>query len=314
MPLYPAGGGLTSVATANIENSAVTYAKIQNVSATDKLLGRSTSGAGVVEEIACTTAGRALIDDADAPAQRATLGAAATVAADVRPGVPPSSPDSFDEEFATAHGMTAWNPGSNTTLTQSTALASLRVAASAGSGAAYKVGGAVKALPASDHLFIVAEIELDGNAVLGATSYPGGGLALLVDPVGSPTTCDFECLVLTTNGVTNVPVLRRIRFADYQNVSGADFADSPIPFSGGWVGAMVEVSTGKVTWYANARGHGWTQLFAEVTMSGSPTHAGPIVLGITAAADGIRAMHLRCPQKAASALYGTAPLPLGRAP
>jgi hypothetical protein len=45
------------------------------VSATDKLLGRSTAGAGIVEEIACTAAGRALLDDADAAAQRATLGA-----------------------------------------------------------------------------------------------------------------------------------------------------------------------------------------------------------------------------------------------
>lgn len=60
-----------------IDNSAVTYAKIQNVSATDKLLGRSTAGAGVIEEIACTAAGRALLDDADAAAQLATLGAQA---------------------------------------------------------------------------------------------------------------------------------------------------------------------------------------------------------------------------------------------
>lgn len=34
-----------------IDNSTVTYAKMQNVSATNRLLGRSTAGAGVVEEI-----------------------------------------------------------------------------------------------------------------------------------------------------------------------------------------------------------------------------------------------------------------------
>lgn len=60
--------------TFTIDNTAVTYAKIQNVSATDRILGRSSAGAGVIQEITCTSAGRALIDDADAAAQRTTLG------------------------------------------------------------------------------------------------------------------------------------------------------------------------------------------------------------------------------------------------
>ena len=63
-----------AVITAKLDSAAVTYDKIQNVSATDRLLGRSTAGAGSVEEIACTAAGRALLDDADAATQRATLG------------------------------------------------------------------------------------------------------------------------------------------------------------------------------------------------------------------------------------------------
>ena len=63
-----------AVGTTEIANDAVTYAKIQNVSATDRILGRSTAGAGDIEEITCTAAGRALIDDADATAQRTTLG------------------------------------------------------------------------------------------------------------------------------------------------------------------------------------------------------------------------------------------------
>lgn len=41
--------------------------------ATDKLLGRLSSGAGAGEEIPLTAAGRALLDDADAAAQRVTL-------------------------------------------------------------------------------------------------------------------------------------------------------------------------------------------------------------------------------------------------
>ena len=57
-------------------------------SATDRLLGRASSGAGVAEEIACSAAGRALIAADDAQAQCAALGtwrvlAASAVAASV---------------------------------------------------------------------------------------------------------------------------------------------------------------------------------------------------------------------------------------
>ena len=46
-------GDVTSVSdgATTIANDAVTYAKMQNVSATDRILGRDTSGAGIVEEI-----------------------------------------------------------------------------------------------------------------------------------------------------------------------------------------------------------------------------------------------------------------------
>ncbi len=73
-------GEVTSAAdgATTIAADAVTYAKMQNISATDKILGRETAGAGDTEEIACTAAGRALLDDANAAAQRATLGAAAS--------------------------------------------------------------------------------------------------------------------------------------------------------------------------------------------------------------------------------------------
>lgn len=57
-----------------IDDDVVTYAKMQNVSATDKILGRSTAGAGDVEEITFTAFARSLADDADATAARSTLG------------------------------------------------------------------------------------------------------------------------------------------------------------------------------------------------------------------------------------------------
>lgn len=74
-----AGGTATTIAsnavvTAKIADANVTYAKIQNVSATDKILGRSTAGAGVVEEITCTSAARSILDDTTTAAIATTLG------------------------------------------------------------------------------------------------------------------------------------------------------------------------------------------------------------------------------------------------
>lgn len=56
-----------------VDPNAITYAKIQDVSATDKILGRSTAGAGDIEEIAFTSAARALADDSTADAMLGTL-------------------------------------------------------------------------------------------------------------------------------------------------------------------------------------------------------------------------------------------------
>lgn len=63
-----------NVTTAKLATNAVTYEKLQNTSSTDVMLGRSSAGAGNVEEITVTAAGRELLNDADATEQRATLG------------------------------------------------------------------------------------------------------------------------------------------------------------------------------------------------------------------------------------------------
>jgi hypothetical protein len=73
-------GNATAIAAGVIVNAdvnasaAIAFSKLANVSTTDRLLGRSTAGAGAIEEVVCTAAGRALIDDADAATQRTTLG------------------------------------------------------------------------------------------------------------------------------------------------------------------------------------------------------------------------------------------------
>ena len=59
-------------AAASIADGSITLAKLADL-ATDRLIGRQTAGTGVPEAVTCTAAGRALLDDADAAAQRATL-------------------------------------------------------------------------------------------------------------------------------------------------------------------------------------------------------------------------------------------------
>lgn len=55
-------------------DAAITLSKLAPLSATDRLLGRSSAGGGAIEEIPCSAAGRALLTDTDAKAQRSTLG------------------------------------------------------------------------------------------------------------------------------------------------------------------------------------------------------------------------------------------------
>lgn len=63
-----AGSGATTIA-----NDAVTYAKMQNVSAQYRVLGRSSSGAGDVEEITTSAAGISFLNAATAAAQGAII-------------------------------------------------------------------------------------------------------------------------------------------------------------------------------------------------------------------------------------------------
>ena len=64
----------TFTGTVVVPNTSFVYAKLQNVSATDRILGRFNAGAGVIEEITCTPAARAFLDDVTTADERTTIG------------------------------------------------------------------------------------------------------------------------------------------------------------------------------------------------------------------------------------------------
>lgn len=68
--------GFGTIATGGIANDAVTYAKMQNISAQYRLLGRSTAGAGDTEEITSSANMFSLLGSADYSAARTSLGLA----------------------------------------------------------------------------------------------------------------------------------------------------------------------------------------------------------------------------------------------
>ncbi len=65
-----------SLAIGQVPNDLITYAKIQHVSNTDRLLGRVSASAGDIEEITCTDAAQSILDDTTVAAILATLGGA----------------------------------------------------------------------------------------------------------------------------------------------------------------------------------------------------------------------------------------------
>ena len=175
-----------SVATASIADGSVTYAKIQDVSATDKLLGRSTAGSGDVEEIACTAAGRALLDDAAASNQRTTLGlGAAALLADP---VPLANGGTGGTTKALAHDAVVYTPVTLITWsTSATAVGATTVAmfnnATTLAGYVVPAGKTLKLLSISASVLTGATVgaNYDINAVVRTSAGVNTTLAQMLD-------------------------------------------------------------------------------------------------------------------------------------
>jgi hypothetical protein len=201
----------SNLGTAALADGAVTYAKLQDVSATDRLLGRSTAGSGDVEEITCTAAGRALLDDADAAAQRATLGL----------GTLATQSGTFSGTFSGTSSGT--NTGDQTiTLTGDvTGSGTGSFAATIASGAVVeaKIGtGAVTTGKVADDAITAAKLADSSAAVVAATVPAGSGAFVGQQWVNTATAIEY-----TWDGTT------WLRQASLSTISFSD--TSPLSFS-----------------------------------------------------------------------------------
>jgi len=172
-----------TLATASYANDSVTYAKMQNVSATDRVLGRSTAGAGDAEELVCTAFGRSLIDDADASAGRTTLGV-----------VIGTNVQAYDGELAAIAGLTS---------------AADAVPYFTGSGTASTLTCTTAARTVLDDTTVAAMV----NTLGGATSTGTGGLVridgstltgavVVTGPTGSLTITGQVAVTIPTTNTT----------------------------------------------------------------------------------------------------------------
>lgn len=172
-----------------LDSSVVTYAKIQNVSATDKILGRSTAGAGVVEEIACTSTARSILDDTSTGAVRTTIGVA--IGTDVQ---------AYDAELAALAGLTS--AADSFPYFTGTGTAALAVITSA-------------ARTVLDDTTVGAMVDTIGGASASGT----GGLARIDSPAFTTTITTPQIAVSTGTITTSQP----ISIAQTWNAAGVTF-------------------------------------------------------------------------------------------
>jgi hypothetical protein len=197
------GDSSTDSINFDISDNSVTFAKMQDI-ATDTLIGRSTSGTGDPETISCTAAGRAILDDANASAQRTTLGLA--IGTDVQ---------AFDADLSAIAALSSTGIAARTasnTWAQRTIAAGTGIGVTDGDG----VSGNPTVAITDSELLAIAGLSSAADTII---QFTGSGTAQVVN-------FKFGTYSPTYTGVANITTaagaatLNYIRFGDKVVVFG----------------------------------------------------------------------------------------------
>jgi len=241
-----------------------------NVSATDKLLGRSTAGAGAVEEITLTSAGRALLDDADAEAQRTTLGLGSAATSNTS-AFEASGAVSTHAAITEVHGISAFGatlvddadaPAARTTLGLGTA-ATTAATDYATSTQGATADSALQDLVDDTTPQLGGNLDVNGSSIVSASA---GNISITPDTTGKiildglswPTADGSADQVLKTDGAGN------LSFVDQ---SGGGGSGSSYIEHANSISDSITVSSGNNRLY-----------IGDTTFSGSLTVAGKMVI------------------------------------
>lgn len=233
--------------TGDVKNSSITYAKLQNVSATDRLLGRSTAGAGVVEEIVCTPLARTLLDDTTQAAMQTTLGVSASSA------VQPLDPTlTALAGLATGANQLPYSTGTDT-FTQTLLTAAGRALLDDADAAAQRTTlglGTVATQAYTEGTFTATGTGFGGTAPTGTARYVqiGKQVTLYLPELSGTSNA-------TTFGVTGLPaalwptyvtagIFQAVRVRDNGNIGPA--------------GMLLVSAAGAINLYTAPNGTGWT--------------------------------------------------------
>jgi len=192
-----------------IDAKAVTYSKLQDISAPDRILGAVTAGSAA--EIPFTAAARALADDADAPAMRTTLGLGTASTRDVAAAGDATSSEVVkgdDTRLTNARAPSAHTHAEADVTGLTTDLAAKVPATRTVSATAPLTGGGALS---GDLTLAVSDAAAGSKGVVQMTGDLGGtGAAPTVASVGGQTAANVAAGVVLANAATNANTVSAI--------------------------------------------------------------------------------------------------------